>query len=82
MLKKHDLNIDIADILFKRIGWSRDLLIYLLWELGRFPNMEIGMKVGISSSNARRQVKEIKEKFEKDKLLRSEYENISALIRV
>ena len=81
------MQIDIDGIRkLKRIPKSlkdqRDLLIYLLWESGRFANQEIGSLLDISYSNVSRRIIEIRKKLEKDRGLRGRYESLSALIKV
>ena len=59
----------------------RDLLIYLLWESGRYANMEIGALLGISYSNVRRRISEIRKRLEKDRGLRGKFKGLRALIK-
>lgn len=66
----------------KSLKDQRDLLIYLLWESGRFSNQEIGIQLGVSYSNVSRRIIRIREKFEEDRCLIAEYKKISALIKV
>ena len=60
----------------------RDLLIYLLWESGRFVNRQIGSLLGISYSNVSRRVSEIRRRLSKDKGLTRRYKAIKAQIKV
>ena len=66
----------------KTLKDQRDLLIYLLWQSGRFSNREIGTLLGISYSNVSRRVIEIRKKLEKDSGVRGRYKALSALIKV
>ena len=61
---------------------QRDLLIYILWESGRFANIEIGSLLGISYSNVSRRISEIRKKLDKDRGLRGKLKDLSALIKV
>jgi len=66
----------------KRLRDQRDLLIYLLWESGRFANQQIGSLLGISYSNVSRRIIEFKKKLGNDSELRGRYKELSALIKV
>lgn len=66
----------------KALKDQRDLLIYLVWESGRFSNQEIGLQLGISYSNVSRRIMGIRKKLDKDRGLKEEYKKISALIKV
>lgn len=81
------MQIDMDDIrkskrIPKTIKDQRDLLIYLLWETGRFANREIGSLFGISYSNVSRRIIEIRKKLDKDSGLNARYKTLSMLIKV
>jgi len=61
---------------------QRDLIIYLLWESGRFVNRQIGTLLGISYSNVSRRISETKRRFDKDKGLEKKYLTLKAQIKV
>ena len=61
---------------------QRDLLVYILWNSGRFSNQEIGSLLNMSYSNVSRRISEIRLKLEKDRRLRKRYVELSALIKV
>jgi hypothetical protein len=61
---------------------NRDLLIYLLWESGRFVNRQIGSYLGISYSNVSRRITEIRGRLDQDKGLRTKYQILKAQIKV
>ena len=61
---------------------QRDLLIYLLWESGRFVNRQIGSLLGISYSNVSRRISEFRCRLDKDKGLDRKYQAIKAQIKV
>jgi hypothetical protein len=61
---------------------QRDLLIYLLWESGRFVNRQIGSLLGISYSNVSRRISEFRCRLDKDKKLDRKYQAIKAQIKV
>jgi REP element-mobilizing transposase RayT len=66
----------------KALKDKRDLLIYLLWQSGRFSNQQIGTLLGISYSNVSRRIMEIRKKLDKDKGVRGRYKDLSALVKV
>ncbi len=66
----------------KTLKDKRDLLIYLLWQSGRFSNQQIGTLLGISYSNVSRRIMEIRKKLDKDKGVKARYMDLSALIKV
>jgi len=61
---------------------QRDLLIYLLWESGRFVNQQIGSLLGISYSNVSRRISEMRRRIDKDSGLESKYLALKAQIKV
>lgn len=81
------MRIDLDDLrnskrVSKTLKDQRDILIYLLWESGRFANHEIGSLLGIGYSNVSRRIKEIRKRFDSDRWLCTEYRKVSALIKV
>ncbi len=60
---------------------ERDLLIYLLWELGEYKNYEIGRAFGLGYSSVSRRVSMVRSKMEKDKGLQRNYEMLKSLIK-
>ena len=61
---------------------QRDLLIYLLWESGRYVNRQIGLHLGLSYSNVSRRITEIRSRLDKDKGLVKKYQTLKAQIKV
>ncbi len=61
---------------------DRDLLIYLLWEQGRYKNSEIGTPFGLGYSSVSRRVSIMKSKLEKNRELQRKYEKIKSLIKM
>ncbi len=61
---------------------SRDFLLYLLWDIGRFNNRQISSLLGISYSNTGKRISIIRAKLDKDKKLRERYHNLKAQIEV
>ncbi len=81
------MRIDLNDLrkskrISKNLKDQRDMLIYLLWESGRFANQEIGSLLGIGYSNVSRRITGIRKRLESDRGLCSEYKKVSALIKV
>ena len=59
------MRIDLNDLrnskrISKTLRDQRDMLMYLLWESGRFGNQEIGSLLGIGYSNVSRRITEIR----------------------
>lgn len=61
---------------------NRDLLIYLLWQTGRFSNSEIGERFGLTYSSVTRRVDALKNRLERDEELKSRYEELKSQIKV
>jgi REP element-mobilizing transposase RayT len=66
-------------------GWAktdRDILIYLVWQLGVATNPQIGEKFGLTYSAVSQRVRTIKVKLNKDKDLAKRYQQIKSKIKV
>ena len=61
---------------------ARDLMIYFLWQTGRFTNQKISGLFGLSYSSVSRRVAIFREKLRVDKTFKKEYDRISALIKM
>jgi REP element-mobilizing transposase RayT len=61
---------------------DRDMLIYMIWQLGVVTNQEIGDKFGLTYSAVSQRVRVIKEMFSKDKQLEQKYRFIKSLIKI
>jgi len=61
---------------------SRDLMIYFLWQTGRFTNQKISGLFGLSYASVSRRVAIFREKLRVDKTFKKEYDRISALIKM
>ena len=61
---------------------DRDLLIYLLWEEGKYKNYEIGDLLGLGYSSVSRRASLFRSKVEKDQRLKKKYEQIKSLIKM
>ncbi|HUV50550.1 MAG TPA: transposase [Anaerolineae bacterium] len=61
---------------------ARDLMIYFLWQTGRFTNQKISGLFGLSYSSVSRRVAIFREKLRVDKTFKKEYGRISELIKM
>jgi REP element-mobilizing transposase RayT len=61
---------------------NRDMLIYLLWQTGKFINSEIGEQFGLTYSSVTRRVDAFKNRWEKEEDLKSKYEKFKSQIKV
>jgi REP element-mobilizing transposase RayT len=59
---------------------NRDMLIYLLWQTGKFTNSEISEQFGLTYSSVTRRVGAFKKRWEKEKELKSKYEKFKSQI--
>jgi len=58
------------------------LLIYLLWQTGRFSNAEIGEQFGLTYSSVTRRVDVLKNRLENEDELKGWYEALKSQIKV
>jgi REP element-mobilizing transposase RayT len=61
---------------------NRDLVIYLLWQTGRFTNTEIGKKFDLTYSSISRRVKIFKNGMDQDAELEKKFKQIKSQIKV
>ncbi|MBU3948142.1 MAG: transposase [Proteobacteria bacterium] len=61
---------------------KRDLLIYLLWKTGRFTNMEIGKRFGLTYSAVSQRVKMMNSRLPIEKVLRGQYLLLKSQVKV
>jgi REP element-mobilizing transposase RayT len=61
---------------------NRDMLIYLLWQTGRFTNSEIGEQFGLTYSSVTRRVDVFKNRWGKEEELKRKYEKFKSQIKV
>jgi len=81
------LNFDLASAhKAKKIGSvdkdNRDLLIYLLWQLGRLSNSAIGAYFGLTYSSISRRVKIVSDRLSIDTELGEKYNTLKSQIKV
>jgi len=81
------LNIDLRRLKnTRRISKSdminRDILLYHLWQSGRFSNSEIGSQVGLTISSVSRRVGIFEAMLSNDKKLQLEYKKLKSIIKV
>jgi len=60
----------------------RDLLIYLLWQTGRFSNAEIGEQFGLTYSSVTRRVDVLKNRLKNEDELKRRYKALKSQIKV
>lgn len=61
---------------------DRDMLVYHLWQSGRFSNSEIGNQVGLTTSSVSRRVGIFRDLLDGDKKLQTKYEKFKSIIKV
>ena len=61
---------------------ERDMLLYFMWECGKFKNDEIGAQVGLTSSSISRRVGVFQAKLDSDKSLQNSYRQFKTIIKV
>jgi hypothetical protein len=61
---------------------NRDILLYHLWQSGRFSNSEIGSQVGLTISSVSRRVGIFEAMLSNDKKLQLEYKKLKSIIKV
>jgi REP element-mobilizing transposase RayT len=66
----------------KSVKADRDLLIYIVWQLGVATNQEIGEKIGLTYSAVSQRVRVIKELLNKDKEIERKYRRIKSQIKI
>ena len=73
---KSSRRISNADII------SRDMLIYHLWQSGRFRNSEIGKQVGLTISSVSRRAGNFQSRLDRDKKVQTTYDKFKSIIKV
>jgi REP-associated tyrosine transposase len=81
------LNIDIQSLkrsrrISKADMISRDMLVYHMWQSGRFSNSEIGGQVGLTISSVSRRVGIFQTLLDRDKGILARYEKYKSMIKV
>lgn len=61
---------------------KRDILLYLLWETGRYKNREIGNLLGLSCSSISRRANITRERLKKSKRLKKTLNRLKSIIKV
>ncbi len=73
---KSSRRISNADII------SRDMLVYHLWQSGRFSNSEIGSQIGLTISSISRRAGNFQSLLERDKKIQTTYDKFKSIIKV
>ena len=66
----------------KSVKADRDLLIYIVWQLGVATNQQIGEKFGLTYSAVSQRVRVIKILLNKDRELERKYQRIKSQIKI
>ena len=66
----------------KSVKIERDLLIYVVWQMGIASNQEIGDQFGLTYSAVSQRVRVIREMLDKDEKLAAKYRKIKSLIKI
>jgi hypothetical protein len=61
---------------------GRDLMIYMLWQTGRFTNQEVSKLFGLTYSSVSRRVGIVRKQLRKDKVLKDKLDSTNALIKM
>ena len=60
----------------------RDVILYLLWETGRYKGGEIGDILGLGYSSVSRRAAMTGERIDRDRAFKKEYETIKSIIKI
>lgn len=61
---------------------KRDLLLYILWELGIYSGREIGDVLGLGYSSVSRRAHIVRERIQKDKVFKKTFKDIKSKIKI
>ena len=61
---------------------DRDLMIYILWNTGRFTNQNVAKLFGLSYSSVSRRVSIVRNRLREDKIFKAKLDRLSALIKM
>ncbi len=61
---------------------NRDMLIYHLWQSGRFSNSEIGSQIGLTISSISRRAGNFQSLLDRDKKVQTTYDKFKSIIKV
>ncbi len=61
---------------------GRDLMIYMLWQTGRFTNQEIAKLFGLTYSSVNRRVGIVRKELRGDKLVKDKLDRANTLIKI
>jgi hypothetical protein len=62
--------------------FNRDMLVYYLWQSGRFSNSEIGSQIGLTISSISRRAGEFQALLDRDKKVQTTYDKFKSIIKV
>jgi len=61
---------------------KRDILLYVLWETGKYSNNQIGGLFGLTFSSVSRRVNHVKSKLNKNEFMKDALKRIESIIKV
>ena len=61
---------------------DRDLMIYVLWNTGRFTNQKVAKLFGLSYSSVSRRVSIVRNRLREDKIFKAKLDRLNALIKM
>jgi len=62
--------------------FNRDMLVYYLWQSGRFSNSEIGSQIGLTISSISRRAGKFQALLDRDKKVQTTYDKFKSIIKV
>lgn len=61
---------------------SRDFMLFILWQTGRFTNREIAKVFGLSYSSVSKRVSVVRNRLHEDKVFKNEFDRVNMLIKM
>ena len=61
---------------------GRDLMIYMLWQTGRFTNQEIAKLFGLTYSSVNRRMGIVRKQLREDTPVKDKFDRVNALIKM
>ena len=61
---------------------ARDVMLFILWQTGRFSNREIAKVFGLSYSSVSRRVGIVRNRLREDKVFKNEFDRVNMLIKM
>ncbi len=61
---------------------ARDLMVYILWQTGRFTNLDVAKLFGLSYSSVSSRVSIVRNRLREDKVFKDKFDQANALIKM